>query len=107
MRTGPTDDTVLATITDQEGRDMVLLRRIWEGKIMANRPELTRHLAEVLATVAAPDHREPDPRRDRSRCFRRTVGPSRWLLVIVSYEQKPARIITAMAHRRDPRQWTP
>ncbi len=34
-------------------------------------------------------------------------GPSRWLLVVVSYEQEPARILTAVALRKDPKQWRP
>jgi hypothetical protein len=27
--------------------------------------------------------------------------------VVVSYEQEPARIITALANRKDPKQWKP
>jgi hypothetical protein len=33
-------------------------------------------------------------------------GPSRWLLVVVSYEQTPARIVSAFANRKDPRSWS-
>jgi hypothetical protein len=44
---------------------------------------------------------------DRKRFYRRDVGPSRWLLAVVSYEQEPARIITALAIRKDPKQWKP
>jgi hypothetical protein len=32
---------------------------------------------------------------------------SRWLLAVVSYEQQPGRIVTALANRKDPKQWTP
>jgi len=52
-----------------------------------------------------PDHIEPDPREARARHYRRGVGPSRWLLVVVSYEQEPARIVTALATRKDPTRW--
>jgi hypothetical protein len=31
----------------------------------------------------------------RRRFYRRHIGPSRWLRVVVSYEQQPARIVTA------------
>lgn len=63
-------------------------------------------LTDVMQTVATPDHVEDDPvREQRTRYFRRHVGPSRWLLVVVSYEQVPARVISAFAHRRDPSSW--
>ena len=65
------------------------------------------HLAVVLDAVSQPDHAEPDLLPDRTRFYRRNVGPSRWLLAVVSYEQKPARIITALANRKDPKQWKP
>jgi len=61
----------------------------------------------VLKTVTQPDHVEPDSRPDRRRFYRREVGPSRWLLAVVSYEQEPARIITALANRKDPKTWKP
>ncbi len=41
-----------------------------------------------------PDHVEPDALPARSRFYRHGVGPSRWLMAVVSYEQEPARIIT-------------
>lgn len=44
---------------------------------------------------------------DRIRFYRRGVGPSRWLMTVVSYEQQPARIITALANRKDPKRWKP
>jgi hypothetical protein len=43
----------------------------------------------------------------RTRFYRRDVGPSRWLMVVVSYEQEPARIITALANRKYPKGWKP
>ena len=45
--------------------------------------------------------------QSRTRFYSRNVGPSRWLLVVVSYEQRPARIITAVANRKDPKQSKP
>jgi hypothetical protein len=47
-----------------------------------------------------------DPRDARVRYYRRHLGPSRWLLAVVSYEQEPARVITALATRKDPPSWT-
>lgn len=96
---------VLAATVDPDGAGVVLLARIWQDKIARDHPELAHHLDAVMAAVAAPDHVEPDPLPARRRYYRRTTTPSRWLLVVVSYEQEPARIITAMALRKDPKSW--
>lgn len=96
---------LLAEISDPDGREIVLYARTWDEKIARDHPELKPHLMEVPRTVIAPDHVEPDPRANRRRYYRRNVGPSRWLLVVVSFEQEPGRIITALAVRKDPRQW--
>ena len=78
-----------ATVTDPDGREVVLLTRIWQDKISRDHPELVDHLEAVMGTVAGPDHVEPDALADRSRFYRRGVGPSRWLMAVVSYEQQP------------------
>ena len=96
-----------ATVTDPDGREVVLLARIWEDKISRDHPELVDHLEAVVETVAEPDHVEPDALADRTRFYRRGVGPSRWLMAVVSYEQEPARIITALANWKDPKRWKP
>jgi hypothetical protein len=101
------DEQVLAELADPDGRSVVLLERIWESKITRDHPELRDHLQEVLTTVEDPDHAEPDPRAERRRYYRRRLGPSRWLLAVVSYEQQPGRIITAVATRKDPKRWKP
>jgi hypothetical protein len=96
-----------ATVTDPDGRKVVLLARIWEDKISRDHPELVDHLEAVMETVAGPDHVEPDALPHRTRFYRRGAGPSRWLMAVVSYEQQPARIITALANRKDPKRWKP
>jgi hypothetical protein len=101
------DKHLLAEFSDPDGRPVVLLARIWEDKITRDHPELRTHLEHVVATVTEPDHAEPDPRARRRRYYRRRVGPSRWLLVVVSFEQQPGRIITAVATRKDPKRWKP
>ncbi|HLH66469.1 MAG TPA: hypothetical protein VKV27_12260 [Solirubrobacteraceae bacterium] len=101
------DEPRAASVTDPDGHEVVLLIRIWEGKIARDHPELLDHLEAVMQTVATPDHVEPDALSDRARFYRREAGPSRWLMAIVSYEQEPARIITALAIRKDPKRWKP
>ena len=101
------DEPPAATVLDPDGREVVLLARIWRDKIARDHPELVDHLEAVMATVAKPEHIEPDALADRTRFYRQGVGPSRWLMAVVSYEQQPARIITALANRKDPKRWKP
>ena len=98
---------VCAEVLDPDGREVVLSVRLWREKITRDHPELRDHLEDVLGTASAPDHVEPDPRASRRRYYRGRIGPSRWLLVVVSFEQKPGRIITALATRKDPKRWKP
>jgi hypothetical protein len=92
--------------TDPQGREVVLSHGTWYRKIVLHHPEVTSYLEAILRTVNSPDHTVRDPRHaDRIRYYARGVGPSRWLMVVVSYEQRPARIVSAFANRKDPRSW--
>jgi hypothetical protein len=99
--------TEIGRVSDPAGREVVLLARLWKDKIVRDHPELRDEAEEVLATITAPDHVEPDPLASRQRFYRRGAGPSRWLMAVVSFEQEPGRIITALALRKDPKQWKP
>jgi hypothetical protein len=92
-----------------DGTRVVLFEDTWTQHILdlENHPELAVHLNDVLAAVASPDHREPDVRAHRERFFKEGGGPSRWLMVVVDFEQEPARIVTALGygHGRSPRGW--
>ncbi|MGH2954391.1 MAG: hypothetical protein ACRDK9_10310 [Solirubrobacterales bacterium] len=101
------EERPLGDVTDPDGSLVVLLARIWEEKIVVDHPELRDLREQVLEIVGAPDHVESDPRADRRRYYGRSVGPSDWLMVVVSFEQQPARIITALALRKDPKRWKP
>jgi hypothetical protein len=95
-------EEVLGRAWDPAGREIVLLRRIWVGKILRDHRELAWALEDVLWTVHDPDAVRPAREPRRVRYSRAGAGPSRWLLVIVSFEQKPARIISAYGQRKDP-----
>jgi hypothetical protein len=93
--------------TDPDGVRVVLPAALWQEKMLRDHPELTSHLSDVLRAVASPDHVVADPAfGSRQRFYLHGAGPSRWLLVVVSYEQAPARIISAFGNRKDPRSWS-
>lgn len=93
--------------TDPSGVRVVLKDEVWREKIVRDHPEIAEHMADVLRTVSVPDHVAADPIfEQRRRYYMRDVGPSRWLLVVVSYEQTPARIVSAFANRKDPKSWS-
>ena len=92
---------------DQAGVRVVVPTGLWREKILRDHPELALHLDDVLRAVAEPDRVLPDPVYEgRRRHYLRGAGPSRWLLVVVSYEQKPALVISAFGNRKDPRSWS-
>lgn len=101
-----TNDAIIGETTYMEGMPVVLLESVWQQKVLPEHIELASYMKEVLRAVRFPAHVEVDPvYPERRRCFARDVGPSRWLLVVVSYEQTPARVISAFGHRKDPPTW--
>lgn len=102
-----TGEATIGETCDPEGKRVVLLDVLWHGKVIRDHPEIGPYLQDVLRVVARPDHVRADPIFDaRKRYYARGVGPSRWLMVVVSYEQTPARIVSAFANRKDPRPWS-
>ena len=99
------EDLALASVVDAGAREVVLLARVWTEKITLDHPEIADHLDAVLETVTRPDHVEPDvlPGEDAVLPAQRRSQS----LAVVSYEQEPARIITALANRKDPTRWKP
>ncbi len=92
---------------DPSGARVVLDGLVWVEKIVRDHPEVASHKDDALRAVSAPDHVAADPgSAERRRFYLRGVGPSRWLLVVVSYEQTPARIISVFANRKDPKTWS-
>jgi hypothetical protein len=107
MLAGMGDDRSDAETTDPDGARVVLDDDLWGEKIVRDHPEMETHRNDVLRTVSEPDHVAPDPIFERrKRYYAREAGPSRWLLVVVSYEQTPARIVSAFANRKDPKTWS-
>jgi len=81
---------------DAAGARVVLPARVWRDKLLCDHPELEAHRADVLRAISEPEHVAADPVYENRR----------WLLVVVSYEQEPARIISAFGNRKDPPSWS-
>ncbi len=101
------DRALAGETTDPKGKRVLLLEAVWSEKIVRDHPEMSVHMDAVLRAVTAPDHVAPDPVfAARTRYYARGSGPSQWLLVVVGYEQTPARIVSAFANRKDPKTWS-
>lgn len=98
-----------AQTTTPEGIPVVIYADTWHTHILARHDEIEPHLDAVLDAVSAPEHREPDLKLNRERFYKRQAGPSQWLMAVVSFEQEPARIVTAFSrgHGQAPSGWTP
>jgi hypothetical protein len=100
------NDEIVGETSDPEGRRVVLLARVWRDKVLLEHSEMTPFMTEILEAVIEAEHVEADREYvERMHYYARGIGPSNWLLVVVSYEQVPARIVTAFARRKDPSQW--
>jgi hypothetical protein len=100
------NEEIIGEATDLQGVRVILLARVWREKVLPEHTELMAYTKDVLQAIRSAEHVEVDPvYSERRRYFARAVGPSRWLLVVVSYEQVPARIISAFGHRKDPPTW--
>ncbi len=97
MESKPPNETI-----DPNGARVVSSDALWREKIVRDHAEIAAYRAEVLQAVSAPDYVARDPNFvRRTRYYARGVDPSHWLLVVVSYEQAPARIVSAFANRKD------
>lgn len=94
----------MRTVVDPDGRQVILDDVGWEH-IVGGHPEISPYQEQILETVATPDHRWPDPRMGRERFYRNGSGPSKWLFVVVDFGVTPARIVTALGVRSDPKGW--
>ncbi len=97
-----TKPDVPRSVEDPDGRVVEFAERSWQH-VMAERPQLLEDVDAILAAVAAPDHRERDPKPERERFYRRRVSDKvRWLRVVVDFSETPAFVVTAFIQRKDP-----
>lgn len=80
--------------TDPDGRQVVFDERT-KRHLAARRPQMLSHMSAILDTVARPDIREDDAAPGRERFFRRDLDPSRFLRVVVDFNETPGFVVTA------------
>jgi hypothetical protein len=88
-------------VDDPRGRLIRLEPRAW-AHIIDGHLDMAPHLEAILAVLAEPDHQDRDERTGRERYWGRGLGPSRWLVVVVEFEDEVGRVVTAYASRKDP-----
>lgn len=95
--------TILAEVVDPDDRRVELTVERWQHIVRADgHPELAHHQADILRAVTTPDVRRSSSRSNEQWYFLRSVGPSRWLQVVVAYEGDRGWIVTAFGRRKDP-----
>jgi hypothetical protein len=99
-------EDLVGEASDPEGKRVVISTDVWRGKVLRDHPALSPHLRDVLRAIYAPDLVLPDAVNSQRRLqYLRGAGPSRWLQVVLSYEQEPVRLVTAFPRRKDPDPW--
>ncbi|MEX2645347.1 MAG: hypothetical protein WD249_03700 [Gaiellaceae bacterium] len=86
---------------DPDGRRVVLTHERWRH-IVEEHEELGLEPSDILAVVAEPEHRLPGRGPQEEWFYRGGAGPSRWVKVVVHYEQTFGRIVTAFPRRALP-----
>lgn len=95
--------TVIAEVVDPDRRRVELTAERWGHIIRSDgHPELGHHQADVLRCVRSPDRRLAGRRPGEEWFYAAGRGPSRWLKVVVRYEQDRGAILTCFPRRSYP-----
>lgn len=86
---------------DPDGRPVRLSGERWVHIVRRHR-ELRLNRDDILLTVARPDKRITGREPAEEWFYRRSVGPTQWLKVVVHYEEVEGRIFTAFPRRSLP-----
>ena len=90
-------------VEDPDGRRVELTDERWDH-ILREHPELRGLRPVVLDAVQTPSHRLPGQAANEEWFLLGSVGPSRWLHVVVAYGEDRGWIVTAFARRSFPGQ---
>jgi hypothetical protein len=89
-------------IQDREGREVLLSPERWRH-VVSGHPEIEIYEQEVRRAVESPTAVLPGREAAEEWLYLEGVGPSRWLKVVVVFDNEDrGRIITAFARRRKP-----
>jgi hypothetical protein len=92
----------METTTDPLGRIVSLTDERWEH-IVDGHPYMASFRADVLRAVEEPTDRIEQPRVGQDWFYLQDVGPSRWLKVVVAFdEESVGSIRTAFPRRSKP-----
>ena len=83
---------------DPDGRVVTLTTERWEH-VIAVHPDLDVQPQVLLNAVARPSARVPGRESNQEWFYRRGVGPSAWIRVVVHYEGDRGFIVTAFPRR--------
>jgi hypothetical protein len=81
---------------------VALTDQVWR-RVTEDEPALAHYLSDVMRVVTRPDFVTPGETAGHQRFWRRSLGPSRWLAVVV--DQDAELVVTASAHETDPPGW--
>jgi hypothetical protein len=86
---------------DRKGRRIVLSETRWRH-IRERHPELAASPEEVLDAVVHADERRAGHEAGEEWFYRRNLGPSRWIRVVVHFESGEGTVTTAFPRREIP-----
>lgn len=86
---------------DPDGREVALTDEGW-AHVIAGHPYVGIAPSDVVEIVARPDARMRGPQRGEEWFYRRGMGPSEWIRVVVHFEHGRGPIVTAFPRRAIP-----
>ncbi len=87
---------------DPLGRTVQLTEERW-GHIIEGHPYMAPFRADLMRAIEEPTHRIEQPRPDQDWFYLQDAGPSRWLKVVVAFdEDSVGSILTAFPRRNKP-----
>ncbi len=87
--------------SDPDGRLVIVDARTL-SHLARRRPQMAANVGAILDAIERPDLREDDPVPGRERFYRRDLDPSRWLRVVVDFNNSPAFVVTAFVQHNTP-----
>lgn len=87
--------------SDPDGRLVIVDARTL-SHLARRRPQMAANVGAILDVIERPDFREDDPAPGRERFYRRDLDPSRWLRVVVDFNDSPAFVVTAFVQHNTP-----